>query len=78
MYYFQSSNGETLTVVDADGSVTIGMLEGDDISHEMHQDTDLAKVRVQHSDLISKGEPDLLHNQVLLTGTVPDCGSCGK
>jgi len=71
-YYFQSSNGETLTVVDADGPVTTGMLEGDDGSHEMDQDTDLAQVMVQHSDLITKGEPDLPHNQVVLTGAGSD------
>ena len=66
-YYFQSSNGETLTVVDADGPVTTGMLEGDDGSHEMDQDTDLAQV-MGHSDLIAKGEPELPHNQVVLAG----------
>lgn len=68
-YYFQSSNGETLTVVDADGPVTTGMLEGDDGSHQMEQDTsDLAQVMGQHGDLIAKGEPDLPHNQVVLAG----------
>eukprot|EP00092_Neocalanus_flemingeri_P087083 GFUD01109828.1.p1 GENE.GFUD01109828.1~~GFUD01109828.1.p1 ORF type:complete len:312 (-),score=110.79 GFUD01109828.1:635-1570(-) len=65
-YYFQSSNGETLTVVDADGPVTTGMLEGDDGAHQM-EDTDLSQV-IGHSDLIAKGEPDLPHNQVVLAG----------
>jgi len=71
-YYFQSSNGETLTVVDADGPVTTGMLEGEDGVHEMDQDTDLTQVMVQHSDLITKGEPDLPHNQVVLAGAGSD------
>lgn len=55
-YYFQSSDGETLTVVDADGSVqggTASLLTGE---------TDTIV-----EDIIAKGEPSLANNQVVLS-----------
>ena len=55
-YYFQSSDGETLTVVDADGPVHGGS------GHSLLPEDD-----GMVEDMIAKGEPSLSSNQVVLS-----------
>ena len=62
-YYFQSSTGDTLHVVDAEAGVSGAMLDTED------QDTDLAQVMGEH---IGKEEPELPSNQVVLAGAGSD------
>ena len=62
-YYFQSTTGDTLHVVDPEAGVGGAMLDTED------QDTDLAQVMGEH---IGKEEPELPPNQVVLAGAGSD------
>jgi len=68
-YYFQSSNGEMVQLEDADTGVPPGILDTEAENTAMDHDGDLSQVIGGH---ITKSDPDLPSNQVLVTGAGSD------
>jgi len=69
-YYFQSSTGDTLTVVGDEGAVGDGMLDSEESGAGLEQEPDLAQAStmVTPALLSGKQEPELPANQVVLAG----------